>query len=82
MRPRGPTSVLAQAFSGPVLGKALIVNAVLFALFWALFGWWTWFAFWLLPLLTWFQLVLRVRNIATFLAAPCSLKPAACAPWP
>ncbi|WP_370311423.1 fatty acid desaturase family protein [Sagittula sp.] len=55
---------LAQAFSGPVLGKALIVNALLFALFWALFGWWTWFAFWLLPLLTWFQLVLRVRNIA------------------
>ncbi|WP_425074313.1 fatty acid desaturase family protein [Sagittula sp. S175] len=55
---------LAQAFSGPLLGRALLVNAGLFALFWALFAWWYWFAFWLLPLLTWFQLVLRVRNIA------------------
>lgn len=55
---------LAQAFSGPVLGRALIANAVLFALMWAVGAWWWWFAFWLLPLLTWFQLVLRVRNIA------------------
>ena len=27
-------------------------------------GWWWGLAFWLLPLLTWFQLVLRIRNIA------------------
>lgn len=32
--------------------------------FWLLGAWWYWFAFWLLPLLTWFQLVLRIRNIA------------------
>ena len=55
---------LAQAFSGPVLGRALIANAALFAAMWAVGAWWWWFAFWLLPLLTWFQLVLRVRNIA------------------
>lgn len=55
---------LAQAFSGPVLGRALVANAALFAALWAAGAWWWWFAFWLLPLLTWFQLVLRVRNIA------------------
>ncbi len=31
---------------------------------WAFGAWWWWFAFWALPLLTWYQLVLRVRNIA------------------
>ncbi len=55
---------LAQAFSGPVIGRALITNAVLFALMWAVGAWWWWLAFWVLPLLTWFQLVLRIRNIA------------------
>lgn len=55
---------LAQAFSGPVIGRALIANAVIFALMWIFGAWWWWFAFWALPLLTWFQLVLRVRNIA------------------
>lgn len=60
-----PTSQeLAQAFAGPVLGCALIANAVIFAAMWAVGAWWWWFAFWMLPLLTWFQLVLRVRNIA------------------
>lgn len=55
---------LAQAFSGPVLGRALVANLVLFAAMWAAGAWWWWFAFWALPLLTWFQLVLRIRNIA------------------
>ncbi|MGB0506135.1 MAG: fatty acid desaturase family protein [Pikeienuella sp.] len=55
---------LAQAFSGPVLGRALVANGVIFAMMWAVGAWWWWFAFWALPLLTWFQLVLRVRNIA------------------
>ncbi|MGP6087821.1 fatty acid desaturase family protein [Antarctobacter jejuensis] len=55
---------LAQAFNGPVLRRALVANGVLFALFWGMVGWWLWFALWLLPLLTWFQLVLRIRNIA------------------
>lgn len=55
---------LAQAFSGPVIGRAIIANAVLFAVMWAVGAWWWWLAFWVLPLLTWFQLVLRIRNIA------------------
>ncbi len=55
---------LAQAFSGPVIGRAVIANAIIFVLMWAFGAWWWWFAFWALPLLTWFQLVLRVRNIA------------------
>ena len=53
-----------ELVSGPVLGRALIANGVIFAAMWAVGAWWWWFAFWALPLLTWFQLVLRVRNIA------------------
>lgn len=55
---------LAQAFAGPVLGQAMLVNLVIFAVMWAVGAWWWWLAFWMLPLLTWYQLVLRVRNIA------------------
>ena len=58
------TDHLAQAFAGSVLARAIIANAVIFAVMWAVGAWWWWFAFWALPLLTWFQLVLRVRNIA------------------
>ena len=61
----GPSSQeLAQAFSGSSLGRAVIANIVVFAVFWAVGAWWWWLCFWLLPLLTWYQLVLRVRNIA------------------
>lgn len=55
---------LAQAFAGPVLGRAILANVVLFAVFWIIGAWWFWLAFWVLPLLTWFQMVLRIRNIA------------------
>jgi len=42
----------------------IVVNAVAFTLF-ALAGQaWLYIVLWLLPLLTWFQLVLRIRNIA------------------
>lgn len=58
------SQTFAQSFQGTVLGKALIANLVLFAILWAVGAWWWWFAFWALPLLTWYQLVLRVRNIA------------------
>jgi fatty acid desaturase len=58
------TEELAQAFAGSALGRAAIANAVLFAVMWAFGAWWWWFAFWALPLLTWYQLVLRIRNIA------------------
>lgn len=53
----------AQAFKGGGLFGPILSNAVIFVVL-AIFGAWWWFAFWLLPLLTWFQLVLRVRNIA------------------
>jgi fatty acid desaturase len=42
----------------------LIVNALAIAAFTALGAWWGWFAVWLLPRATWFQLVTRLRNIA------------------
>ncbi|MEO1328413.1 MAG: fatty acid desaturase family protein [Pseudomonadota bacterium] len=55
---------LSQNFNGPNLLKSLLANAALFAVL-ALAGvWWAYPLFWLLPLLTWYQLVLRVRNIA------------------
>ena len=42
----------------------LLSNAVLFLIM-SLFGsWWLYFAFWLLPLFTFYQLFLRIRNIA------------------
>ena len=41
---------LAQAFSGPVLGRAAIANLIIFITMWAFGAWWWWFSFWLLPL--------------------------------
>jgi len=54
----------AQAFKGGTLLAPLIANAVIFLALWIVGAWWWWVAFWFLPLMTWFQLVLRVRNIA------------------
>ena len=42
----------------------LISNIIIFVSFSAVGQWWYYFAFWLFPLLTFFQLFLRVRNIA------------------
>ncbi len=55
---------MSQAFNGPQLAKSVAVNLVLFAILTMIGQWWWWFGFWALPLLTWFQLVLRIRNIA------------------
>ncbi len=55
---------MAQNFQSEDLKPALLCNAVIFAVFWAIGDWWYWFAFWALPLLTWNQFVIRVRNIA------------------
>ena len=54
----------AQAFKGGGLTAPLLSNVVIFLVMWAAGAWWWWLAFWFLPLMTWFQLVLRVRNIA------------------
>jgi fatty acid desaturase len=42
----------------------LIFNGLAIAFFCAIGVWWGWFALWLLPRATWFQLVTRLRNIA------------------
>ena len=46
------------------LGRQFIVNAVLFALMAAAGVWWAYPLLWLLPLLTWYMVVTRIRNIA------------------
>lgn len=42
----------------------LMFNVLAIAAFSAAGCWWGWFAFWLLPRATWFQMVTRFRNIA------------------
>lgn len=66
---------MAQAFKSASLRPALLVHTILFALLWTIGAWWWYFAFWLLPLLTWFQLVLRLRNIAEHGATEASQNP-------
>ena len=39
-------------------------NLVIFAVTTAVGVWWAYFALWLLPLLTWYQVISRIRNIA------------------
>ena len=54
----------AQAFNALEIWKSLPVFLGI-ALLMSLVGdWWWGFAFWILPYLTWFQFVLRIRNIA------------------
>jgi fatty acid desaturase len=55
----------------PILGEEawrlrrwLIVNGLAIAAFSLAGYWWAWFALWLLPRATWYQLVTRFRNIA------------------
>ncbi len=57
---------LAQAFAGPVLWQAMLVNLVIFGVMWAVGAWWWWLAFWTLPLLTWYQLVLGAEYRPTW----------------
>ena len=55
---------LSRNLNGPGFGASLAVNGGAWALL-ALMGyWWVYPVLWLLPLLTWFQLVVRIRNIA------------------
>ncbi len=61
---QGASQSLSQALNGPELVRAFYANLALFAVLWAVGEWWWWLACWALPLLTWFQLVLRIRNIA------------------
>ena len=57
-------SDVAEAFNVKVLIGPYFTNLVLFGVCFVSGVWWAYFAFWLLPLLTVFQLVVRIRNIA------------------
>ncbi|MDP3377442.1 MAG: fatty acid desaturase, partial [Brevundimonas sp.] len=50
--------------TGRSVGPFLLVNAALLAGAVTAGVWWAYFAFWLLPLATWFPMVTRLRNIA------------------
>jgi fatty acid desaturase len=61
-RQEGTLAVLLDEISRQ--RRWLIFNALAIAGFAAIGAWWGWFAVWLLPRATWFQLVTRFRNIA------------------
>ncbi|WP_439815123.1 fatty acid desaturase family protein [Zavarzinia sp. CC-PAN008] len=52
------------------LGRATAVNAGLFAAAIASGHWWVYPLLWLVPMLTWFQVVVRIRNIAEHAVLP------------
>jgi fatty acid desaturase len=54
----------AQTFKGNSLSQPIIANFFIFLFMWIFGAWWWWLAFWLLPLITWFQVVIRIRNVA------------------
>ncbi len=54
----------AQTFRSQELWKSLPIFAGVMTIMSMTGAWWYGFAFWLLPYLTWYQFVLRVRNIA------------------
>lgn len=52
------------------MGPGLLINAILLGTSIAAGYWWLYPGLWLLPLFTWFQLVVRVRNIAEHAIVP------------
>lgn len=69
------SSDFAQVFKARDLFKSLPVFIGIIVLMGIIGDWWWGFAFWLLPYLTWFQFVLRVRNIAEHGATEASENP-------
>ena len=67
-RSSGPKDDSAHEYEAVVTGRSvapfLLVNAALLAAAVLAGVWWAYFAFWLLPLATWFPMVTRLRNIA------------------
>ncbi|WP_425043172.1 fatty acid desaturase family protein [Primorskyibacter sp. S87] len=61
---KAAASDFAQSFKAPHLWKSLPVFLGIILAMGVIGDWWWGLAFWLLPYLTWFQFVLRVRNIA------------------
>jgi len=60
----GTDEIAKQAFAVKSIVMTYAANVVLFLACYLVGYWWIYFALWLLPLLTGFQLVLRIRNIA------------------
>ena len=65
----------AQAFKARDLWKSFPVFIGIMVVMGLAGDWWWGLAFWLLPFLTWFQLVLRIRNIAEHGATEMSENP-------
>lgn len=65
----------AQAFKSTDLFKSLAVFGAIGLTISLIGDWWWGLAFWVLPYLTWFQFVLRVRNIAEHGATDASENP-------
>ena len=63
MNPKLSLRGRAQHFCSK-LGRQLAVNALLWATLAAAGVWWAYPLLWLLPLLTWFMVITRIRNIA------------------
>lgn len=61
---KAANSDFAQAFKARDLWLSLPVLVAVIVVMGLIGEWWYGLAFWLLPFLTWFQFVLRVRNIA------------------
>ena len=61
---KAASSDFAQSFKARDLWKSLPVLIGIMVVMGLIGDWWWGLAFWLLPYLTWFQFVLRVRNIA------------------
>jgi fatty acid desaturase len=72
---KAAASDFAQAFKARDLWKSLPVFVGVIVVMGLVGDWWWGLAFWLLPSLTWFQFVLRLRNIAEHGATEISENP-------
>lgn len=68
-RPGTPIAARVRLFAAK-LGRPLAFNLGLFTALVALGYWWLYPVLWVLPLLTWYQLVTRIRNIAEHAVLP------------
>ncbi len=55
---------------GRILGRPLLVNALLFTVLSMAGFWWLYPLLWVVPMLTWYQAVTRIRNIAEHAVLP------------
>src|SRR3954465_9246349 len=72
--PSWPVAQRLRRF-GEKLGPQLVANGVLLAVFSLCGVWWAYPLLWLVPLLTWFMVITRIRNIAEHAVVPDSNDP-------